>query len=57
MVEKPSKAFVYSKIKILLDFLVEKPHTKKLDARYAEAGPAIAADEEEEEYARMANKS
>jgi hypothetical protein len=51
VVENLKKFFVPPGRKILLDFVVEKPH-KFVNA---EAGPTMAADEEEEEYERLAN--
>jgi len=51
VVENLKKIFVPPGRKILLDFVVEKPH-KFVNA---EAGPTMAADEEEEEYERFAN--
>jgi flagellum-specific peptidoglycan hydrolase FlgJ len=57
VVENPNKSSTNSRIKISLDFLVEKPHTKKTWTRATEAGPTMAADEEEEEYARLTNES
>ena len=53
MVENLKIFFVPPGRKILLDFVVEKPH-KFVNA---EAGPTMAADEKEEEYARLENGS
>jgi len=52
VVENLKKFFVPPGRKILLDFVVEKPH-KFVNAEAA--GPTMAADEEEEEYGRLAN--
>jgi hypothetical protein len=40
-----------------LNFWLKSHTKKKLDARNAEAGPTMAADEKEEEYARLENGS
>ena len=52
VVENLKKFLVPPGRKILLDFVVEKPH-KFVNAEAA--GPTMAADEEEEEYGRLAN--
>ena len=52
VVENLKNFFVPPGRKILLDFVVEKPH-KFVNAEAA--GPTMAADEEEEEYGRLAN--